>query len=121
MRPRGLRDIKTHGSLAREGRLVSVARNLHRVRSRENENGTIWDDWSIERHVYPKKKSGRPCTAAKASLHRELFLENKVRLHQIEVIRDFLQEMHQAMAEGIPVAMQEFERLTKMLAKLGTG
>lgn len=118
MRLRGLRDIKTHGSLAREERLISVARNLHRLGSRESEVGTISEDWRIEQHIYPMKKPSGPRSTTLASLHRELFLENKARLYQIEVIRDFLQEMRQAMAEGIPVAMQEFERLTKRLAEL---
>ena len=31
MIPRGMRDIKTHGTLAREGRLVNVARDLHEL------------------------------------------------------------------------------------------
>lgn len=117
---KGLRDIKTHGSLAREGRLISVARNLHGMESRKGEDTNISDDWSVERHIY-KKKSTRSRSASGASLHRELFLENKARLYQIEVIQDFLQEMRQAIAEGIPVAMQEFERLTKRLAELEAG
>lgn len=115
---RGLRDIKTHGSLDREGRLVGVAKNLHRIGSRESENGTISDDWSVKQHVYPKKKPPISRSKATASLNRELFLDNKVRLYQIEVVRDSLQEMRQALAEGIPVATQEFERLTKRLAEL---
>lgn len=92
MRLGGLRDIKTQGSLAREGRLISVARNLHRLRSRESKSGAVTDDWSLERHVYSKQRPVRPRSVSVASLHRELFLENKARLHQIEVIRDFLQE-----------------------------
>lgn len=121
MRVRGLRDIKTHGTLAREGRLISVARNLHGLENRESKSGVISDNWSIERHMYPKKKSAGPRQAPVASLHRELFLENKVHLYQIEVTRDFLQEMRQATAEGIPVAIQEFKRLTKKLSELEAG
>lgn len=118
MRLRGLRDIKTHGSLAREGRLISVARNLHRMESREREGGNISDDWSIERHIYKKKGPTKIFSPAVVPLHRELNLERRVRLHQIGVIRDFLQEMHQAIAEGIPVAVHEFERLTRRLTEL---
>ncbi len=121
MRLRGLRDIKTHGSLAREGRLISVARNLHRVGSCESEGGTIADGWSIERHIYPKKKPASSRSTAVTSLHRELFLENKVRLYQVEVIRDFLREMRQAIAEGIPVAAGELKRLEKRLVELEIG
>lgn len=121
MRLRGMRDIKTHGSLAREGRLISVARNLHGAGSRESEGGTISDDWSIKQHIYPKKGSAGSRSRVTTSLHRELFLENKVRMYQIEVVRDFLQEMRQAIAEGIPVATQEFKRLTKRLAELEAG
>lgn len=83
---KGLRDIKTCCSVAREERRIRVTRNLH-----------------------------------EASLPRELFLESKVRLHQIEVIQDLLEEMLQAIAEGIPGAKQEFERLTKKLAELKAG
>lgn len=41
---RGLRDIKTHGTLAKEGRLVSVAKDLHRIngKGRPPEEGS-WD------------------------------------------------------------------------------
>lgn len=121
MRIKGLRDIKTHGILAREGRLIGVARDLRRTGNRESGSRAISDDWSVERHIYPKKKPVRSRQASATSLHRELFLENQVRLYQIEVARDFLQEMRQAMAEGIPVAMREFERLTKKLVELNDG
>lgn len=107
---RGLKDIKTHGTLAREGRLVSVAKNLHQTR------GGQLDSWNIEQHIYyPKKKSAgsRP-----ASLHRDLFLENKARRYQIAMTQDFLEEMRQAILEGIPVSVHELERLQKKLAKL---
>lgn len=117
MRLRGLRDIKTHGSLAREERLIGVARNLHKMGNCEGRDRNISDDWSVQQYICPKKKLAEPRVAATIHPHREFFLENKVRLHQIEVIQGFLQEMRQAIAEGIPVATHEFNRLTKSLAE----
>lgn len=119
MRIRGLRDIKTHSSLAQEGKLIGVARNLHRMSVHKSESGNISNDWSVERHIYPKQKPVKPRLPA-MFLHRYPFLENKIRLYQIEIIQDFLKEMRQALAEEIPVSMREFERLTKKLAELET-
>lgn len=118
MRLKGLRDIRTHGTLARQGRLISVARNLDRVRSHEGKGGNISNGWSVELHIYPKQKLAKPRMMAPASLSHDLFLGNKVRLHQIEVIQDLVQEMLQAIAEGIPGAVHELERLKKRLAQL---
>lgn len=118
MRLRGLRDIKTHGSLAREEKLISVARDLHRSGSRKNE-GTISDDWSVERHIYKKKRPAN--TATVIPLRHELYLERKVRSHQIEITEDLFAEFQQAIVDGLPVAMHEFERLKTRLAELQTG
>lgn len=112
-----LRDIKTHGSLARQGKLVSVARNLRRSGSHESGGGDVSVNWSVEQHIY-KKKPDRFRSVSAASLCSELFFENQVYLYQVQVVRDLIQEMYQAMAEGISVATQELERLTKKLVKL---
>ncbi|MEK7659382.1 MAG: hypothetical protein AAB338_01870 [Patescibacteria group bacterium] len=117
MHIKGLRNIKTHGSLAREGRLANVARNMRKIGS-ESKGGNISDGWSIEQHIYPKKKSARPHLTSAASLHRDLFLDDKVRLYQIEVIRDSLKEIQEAMAERIPVVAHEVKRLNRQLMKL---
>lgn len=118
MHVRGLRDIKTHGTLAREGRLVSVARNLHRLGNGTEENTSHSSDWNIERHVYKKKKSANTATAI--PLHRELYLERKVRLYQIAIIKSLLVEFQQATIEGLPVALHELERLKMRLTELQT-
>lgn len=117
MRVRGLRDIKTHGTLAREGRLVSVAKNFCRLRNRIE---TIPDSsgWNVERHIYKKKKVMNTTTVT--PLHREPYLERKVRLHQIEIIKDLLVEFQQAIIEGLPVALHELKRLKTRLTELQT-
>lgn len=126
MRLRGVHDIKTHGSLARGGRLVSVARDWHGIGNREaasrgSEDETASGGWSAERHVYPERRPDRPRATGAADLRKGLFLRDKARLHQIEGVKYFLREMRQAIAEGIPVAMREFERLTRRLAELEAG
>lgn len=118
MRFKGLHDIKTHGSLDHEGRLIGVAKNLHRMGSRENGNGKISDDWSVKQYICPKKKLAKFRQAFVASPYHDFFSENKVKLYQIEVIQDSLQEMRQAMAEGILVSKQELNRLIKKLSEL---
>lgn len=96
MHLRGLRDIKTHRNLDRKRRLTRAAGNLNGAQSRPT----------------------RIFSPTIVSLHRELNLEKKIRLYQIEVIRDLLQEMQQAMAERIPGAVREFEWLTRRLKNL---
>ncbi|MBI2035321.1 MAG: hypothetical protein HYT12_01410 [Candidatus Liptonbacteria bacterium] len=111
MRIMGLRDIKTHSTLAREGRLVGVARNLHRQRNEADDAQRR--EWKVERYIFKK-----PAKRRASNFHRELYLEKKVKLRQIEVARDLLEELHQAIAEGIPVAAHELERLRARLAQL---
>lgn len=119
MRLRGLHDIKTHGTLAQKGLLVSVARDLHKFGSQKSEGENILGDWSVERHVFKKKRSARTSSPIVVPLRYDL--KEKIRLYQIEVIRDLLQEMHQAIAEGILVVHGEVERLEKRLIELESG
>lgn len=118
MRLKGLHDIRTHSSLAREGKLVSVARDLGRTARSNTEKGD-WDAWDVKNHVYPKVTGSRPANAV--SSRRDMSLEKKARESLIERIQYFLQEMKQAIAEGIPVSMPEFERLKTRLAELQAG
>lgn len=118
MRLKGLRDIKTHGILARAGRLVSVARDLHSLGGKENTpHSNDWNsEWNLERHIFKKKKPANAATTGRFNYGLEF--AKKIRLHQIEVIQDVLVELRQAMAEGLPVAQHEFERLKTRLAEL---
>lgn len=116
MRIRGLHEIKTHSSLAQEGKLIGVARNLHKISRREGEGENISNGWNVKQYIHPKQKPVKRLPAM--FLHRDPFLEDKIRLYQIDVVQYFLKEMCQAMAEEIPVAMREFERLTNKLAEL---
>lgn len=84
---------------------------------RGQQESSSWDG-SVERHVYKKEQRTKQHSSATASLPHELFLENKVRLHQIKVIQDLMQEMRQAIADGFPVVDRELERLEKRLTEL---
>ncbi len=117
MHIRGIHDIKTHGTLAREGKLISVARDLHKVRGQEGHNGS--SDWDISKHVY-KKGTMKVRRSQAVPLYSDLYLDEKIKKHQIEVVEDQLQEMNQAMAEGIPVSVSELERLKAKLSQLKT-
>ena len=113
---KGVRDIKTHTTLAREGKLVSVARDWHKRGQSGSGGGTESSDWSVERHVF-KKESANARRGRTAPSHYDLRL--KARKRQAQVIQDQLREMEQAMAEGIPVAADELERLKTRLSQLG--
>src|SRR3989344_2760287 len=113
MIPRGMRDIKTHGTLAREGRLVNVARDLHELGGIEDTPHS--SGWDIERHIYKKTK---PAKTNIDSFRCHFFSEREVRLHQIEIAQSLLAEFRQATAEGLPVALHEIELLETKLTEL---
>ena len=112
---RGFRDIKTHGTLAREGRLVSVARNLHRMnRKGGSPENTSWDG-SVDNMVVKKNaKARRPSR----DLFQGLALERNIRATQIAVVQELIAEMEGFMEEGIPGAFIEFSRLKTKLSRL---
>ena len=115
---KGFRDIKTHGSLAREGKLISVARDWHKYRRSSDGNSTqeSWDG-RVENHLY---KSG-PWPVQTKSLFSDFYLGEKIRKYQTEFIQGLLEELRQASAEGISVLTDELEHLEKKLAKLKAG
>ncbi|MEK7160663.1 MAG: hypothetical protein AAB724_01400 [Patescibacteria group bacterium] len=47
-----------------------------------------------------------------------MYLEEKLGRYLMQVVQDLLQEIEQAMAEGIPVASGELERLQEKLSGL---
>ena len=49
---KGMGDVKTHVTLAREGKLVSVARDWHK----RGEGSPESSDWSLDRHVFKKDR-----------------------------------------------------------------
>lgn len=117
---RGLREIQTHGTLAREGRLVSVARDWHRVgrnktnRSPENES---WD--GIVSPVMFKKSAAarRPSRC----LFQDPELEKKIRAMQIEQVQDSIVEMEMFASEGVSGVIAELQRLKAKLSQLESG
>lgn len=118
MRLRGLRDIKTHGSLAREGRLVSVARDWHKLNNRggdKTESGGFADGWDAKQHLV-KNKPVHSVTAS--SLCRDRDFEKKSKSQQIERIIYLLTEFQRAIQEGLPVSLSAFESLKARLTEL---
>lgn len=118
MRVRGMRDIKTHGTLARAGLLISVARDLHRMENR----GTAAEnsDWNVEQHVFKKdnRRSSPPLYPPRSGLSFPVDFGKKVREHLLRIIPDVIAELRQAAAEGIPVSIMELERLENRLSQL---
>jgi len=119
---KGLRDIKTHGTLASERRLVSVARglresNLHASGKIRNGSGpsewSEWDNWNVK--VFKKE---RPAGRTTIAIPYQPYLEERIRLYLVKVTCDSLEELHQAVSEGLLVATHEVERLETKLAEL---
>jgi hypothetical protein len=77
-------------------------------------------DWSgsVERHVFKKQKSEMRTSTV---ILPPLYPRERVRSCQAEVTRNLLEELNQALAEGLPVAPQELERVQARLAKLEAG
>ncbi len=111
---KGFRDIKTHGTLAREGRLVSVARDWHRIKrggSLENES---WNG-GVERMVFKKSaKMRRPSR----DLFQTFALEKMIQETQIKQIWESIAEMEIFASEEISGAIAELQRLKTKLYQL---
>ncbi|MFY9461826.1 MAG: hypothetical protein WAP51_01325 [Candidatus Sungiibacteriota bacterium] len=111
---RGLHDIKTHGTLAREGRLVSVAKNLHRInRSGYLEEGS-WDG-RVEHTVF---KRGVGMRRPSRNLVQDFALEKKFRAAEIALVQECIAEMEAFANEGVPGALVECHRLRAKLSQL---
>lgn len=114
-RMRGLRDIKTHGTLAREGRLVSVARDLHQInrKSGSPENGS----WDGKVNPILLKRSTRMRKPSR-DLFQDLALEKNIRATQITIVQELIAEMDGFVKEGLPGALVELNRLKTKLSQL---
>ena len=115
-RVRGLRDINTHGTLAREGRLVSVAKDWHRINGRSgcvSSEEKSWDG-SVDRMVFKRDAEMR---RPSRDLFRDFALERKIREAQIVRIREFIAEMEMFASEGLPGALVELHRLKAKLSR----
>lgn len=110
---RGMRDIKTHSTLAREGRLISVAKNLRRI----NRSGTSEErSWGgkVEPVVFnksAKSRSRRP----PPNLFHDI---TKVQAEQIARVEEFIAEMEGFAEEGLPGALGELQCLKEKLSQL---
>ncbi len=119
-RIRGVRDINTHGSLSRAGRLPSVARDLHK---RQQENALETSEWNVEHHLFQKDAPirSKPALSPSRATAGDPNLGAKVRMSKIEMVRDLMAEMRQALAEGLEGAAHELEQLKARLAQLEAG
>ncbi len=126
-RIRGLGDIRTHGSLSREGTLTSVARDWHRLRglgggTDDAASKSSWDG-KVDNSVYKKvtarlpRRAGSIAPLTNVSNSRLQLLE-RIRRQQIASTQSLLEELRQALAEGIPVASSELRRLEARLFQL---
>jgi len=120
---KGLRDIKTHVTLAREGKLVSVARDWHKRSEGGGGAGNAAgsDSWNVQRHVF-RKDSGKGKPAKKVSSPVTPFQDpnsdEKIKSRKIEELKSSLVELEQAASEGIMVSADELKRLQARLAEL---
>lgn len=117
---KGMRDIKTHAALAREGKLVSAARDWHKRSEWDGARGNT-EDWNPR--VYRMEKKIRRSRPAKRfpsliSFFQDPNLYEKIKSHQIEELRNFLAELEQAIMEGLSVSAKELERIKTRLAEL---
>ena len=109
-----LRDIKTHGTLAREGKLVSVARDWQKRSEGGGGEGNAAgsNSWNVQQHVFRKdSEKGKPAK-------KSFILDGKIKSHQIEELKNSLAELEQAASEGIMVSADELERIKARLAEL---
>ena len=118
---KGHRDIKTHGSLSREGRLVSVARDWHKIgRSGSSEGSSENESWngSVERVVFKKSANAR---RPYNDLFQDPALERRIRATRIAQIQESIAEMEMFASEGMPGVLAELERLKTKLSQLEGG
>ena len=111
---KGLRDIRTHSTLDREGQLVSVARNLHQIKrggSLENES---WDG-SVGRMVF---KRGTRAQRPTRDLFQDLALKRKILAPEITRVREVISEIEMFADEGVSGALAELQRLRAKLSRL---
>lgn len=112
---RGFRDIKTPSTLAREGRLVSVARDLHQINKKDvsPEEGS-WDG-KIKPIVL---KRGMGTRKPPRNLFQDLALERNIQATQIAITQELIAEMEGFVEEGLPGALVELNRIKTKLSRL---
>ncbi|OGN11709.1 MAG: hypothetical protein A3C71_02950 [Candidatus Yanofskybacteria bacterium RIFCSPHIGHO2_02_FULL_43_15c] len=111
---KGLRDIKTHGSLDREGRLFGVAKYLRQeVKRNEFSEEEFWEGKvkSFERKRGVRGRRFSP------DLFLDSALKKKIRAGQIEQLQVFIIEMEKFISEGINGAAAELESLKRRLGR----
>ncbi|MEK7200640.1 MAG: hypothetical protein AAB672_00720 [Patescibacteria group bacterium] len=112
---KGLRDINTHGTLAREGRLVGVARDLHRIERRSGFSGNESWNGSVDNMVF--KKSAKT-QRLPHDLFQELVLKKKIQNALVQQIQESIAEMEMFAGEGVAGALAELQRLGTKLSRL---
>lgn len=114
-RIKGMHDIKTHGTLAREGRLASIAKDSCQInRNRGSLEKASWDgdiDCMIFNRSGAARKPGR-------DLLRDSSLEKHVRTVCIQQVQESIDDMRIFASEKILGAAAELQRLEMKLSRL---
>lgn len=103
-RAKGLHDIATHGTLARQGRLISVARAGPGLAYGFRDDAAAAPAWNIKTHTFQRPSVPFNFTA--------------LAKREIEFTQSMLQEFDEALAEGMPVSSEAYEGFKMRLAKL---
>ena len=111
---RGLRDINTHGTLAKEGRLVSVAKDWHRIGKSGTSENESWDG-SVDRMVFKKSAEVR---RPSRDLFQTLAFKKEILATQIKQVQESIAEMEMFADEGVSGALVELQRLRVKLSQL---
>ncbi|HEY4474469.1 MAG TPA: hypothetical protein VJC06_00910 [Candidatus Paceibacterota bacterium] len=111
---RGMRDINTHGILARQGRLLSVAKDLHRIQRERSSENESWDG-SVERLMFNKNAMARKTPQG---LFQDHELESKIKATLIKQTQESIAEMEIFANEGFPDVLAELQRLRTKLSQL---
>lgn len=114
-RIKGLGDIKTYSALAREGRLVSVAKNLHQIVRRNEFFGE--ESWGGNIKSFVPKKGAKRRKFSPVLFLLDQDLKAKIRIVQMEQIRALIFELEELAKEGIAGTVAERHSLKKRLAR----
>ncbi len=111
---KGMRDIKTHGTLSCEGKLLSVARDWRRI-DRGKINSVDMGAWdgSVARNVF-YKKSAKPRLLNIVPFYQA----GETMQELLRTAENDIEEMTRFVAEGLPGAKEELERLRQKLSRI---
>ncbi|MEK7527016.1 MAG: hypothetical protein AAB537_01200 [Patescibacteria group bacterium] len=117
---KGLADIKTHSTLDRGKRLVSVARDWHRVERSSSPENESWDG-SIGRMMFKRNTKALKARRFPPCLFQDIALKGKILATEIARVREFISEIEMFADEGVSGALAELQHLRAKLSRLEGG